>query len=119
MATDAATSNKIELEIVTPRGRALAAQVDEVTAPSVAGEFGVLLMFGYGLSSWFGVALIDASAIVNLLLASAQYHLVRALNRGQDGPQYSTILALPFALFIASLGSQCSCISIPQVVRHI
>ncbi|WP_394820496.1 ATP synthase F1 subunit epsilon [Pendulispora albinea] len=34
--------NKIELEIVTPRGRALAATVDEVTAPSVNGELGVL-----------------------------------------------------------------------------
>jgi F-type H+-transporting ATPase subunit epsilon len=33
---------KIQLEIVTPRGRALAASVDEVTAPSVQGEFGVL-----------------------------------------------------------------------------
>jgi F-type H+-transporting ATPase subunit epsilon len=32
----------IRLEIVTPRGRALAANVDEVTAPSVEGEFGVL-----------------------------------------------------------------------------
>jgi F-type H+-transporting ATPase subunit epsilon len=35
-------TNKIALEIVTPRGRALIATVDEVTAPSVAGEFGVL-----------------------------------------------------------------------------
>ena len=34
--------DKIQLEIVTPRGRALAASVDEVTAPSVDGEFGVL-----------------------------------------------------------------------------
>ena len=34
--------NKIELEIVTPRGKALAVQVDEVRAPSVEGEFGVL-----------------------------------------------------------------------------
>jgi F-type H+-transporting ATPase subunit epsilon len=33
---------KIQLEIVTPRGRALAVSVDEVTAPSVEGEFGVL-----------------------------------------------------------------------------
>jgi F-type H+-transporting ATPase subunit epsilon len=33
---------KIELEIVTPRGLALTATVDEVTAPSVDGEFGVL-----------------------------------------------------------------------------
>src|SRR5579883_144529 len=35
-------TDKIQLEIVTPRGRALAAQVDEVTAPSVDGQFGVL-----------------------------------------------------------------------------
>jgi F-type H+-transporting ATPase subunit epsilon len=35
-------ADKIELEIVTPKGRALAATVDEVTAPSVQGEFGVL-----------------------------------------------------------------------------
>ncbi len=34
--------NKIELEIVTPKGRALSATVDEVTAPSVNGELGVL-----------------------------------------------------------------------------
>ncbi len=36
------THNKIELEIVTPKGRALRVEVDEVTAPSVNGEFGVL-----------------------------------------------------------------------------
>jgi F-type H+-transporting ATPase subunit epsilon len=35
-------ADAILLEIVTPRGRALAASVDEVTAPSVEGEFGVL-----------------------------------------------------------------------------
>jgi F-type H+-transporting ATPase subunit epsilon len=35
-------ADKIALEIVTPRGRALMAAVDEVTAPSVQGEFGVL-----------------------------------------------------------------------------
>ena len=37
-----AAADKIELEIVTPKGRALVATVDEVTAPSVQGEFGVL-----------------------------------------------------------------------------
>ena len=35
-------AEQIQLEIVTPRGRALAVAVDEVTAPSVDGEFGVL-----------------------------------------------------------------------------
>src|SRR5271169_15629 len=36
------TENKILLEIVTPEGRKLAVTADEVTAPSVDGEFGVL-----------------------------------------------------------------------------
>jgi len=35
-------ADKIDLEIVTPKGRALVVQCDEVTAPSVQGEFGVL-----------------------------------------------------------------------------
>ena len=35
-------ADKIDLEIVTPKGKALTASVDEVTAPSVNGEFGVL-----------------------------------------------------------------------------
>src|SRR6202171_4695410 len=35
-------ADKIQLEIVTPRGRALTTLVDEVTAPSIDGEFGVL-----------------------------------------------------------------------------
>jgi F-type H+-transporting ATPase subunit epsilon len=35
-------AEKIALEIVTPKGRALSASVDEVTAPSVQGEFGML-----------------------------------------------------------------------------
>jgi F-type H+-transporting ATPase subunit epsilon len=34
--------DKIQLEIVTPKGRALTATADEVTAPSVDGEFGVM-----------------------------------------------------------------------------
>ena len=35
-------TDKILLEIVTPTGRALSVQADEVTAPSVDGEFGVM-----------------------------------------------------------------------------
>ncbi len=35
-------ADQIQLEIVTPRGAVLSAAVDEVTAPSVEGEFGVL-----------------------------------------------------------------------------
>jgi F-type H+-transporting ATPase subunit epsilon len=37
-----AAQEKISLEIVTPKGTALAVDTDEVTVPSVAGEFGVL-----------------------------------------------------------------------------
>jgi F-type H+-transporting ATPase subunit epsilon len=35
-------ADKILLEIVTPKGRALSVTADEVTAPSVDGEFGVM-----------------------------------------------------------------------------
>ena len=44
MATEqrAAGTDKIQLEIVTPKGRALDVVADEVTAPSVEGEFGVM-----------------------------------------------------------------------------
>jgi F-type H+-transporting ATPase subunit epsilon len=41
MASDL-PKDKIQLEIVTPKGRALTASVDEVTAPSVDGDFGVM-----------------------------------------------------------------------------
>jgi F-type H+-transporting ATPase subunit epsilon len=35
-------ADKINLEIVTPRGKALSADADEVTAPGAAGEFGAM-----------------------------------------------------------------------------
>ena len=37
-----AEDNRIQLEIVTPKGRALAVAVDEVSLPGENGEFGVL-----------------------------------------------------------------------------
>lgn len=37
-----AASDKLLLEIVTPKGKALSEEVDEVTAPAQGGEFGVL-----------------------------------------------------------------------------
>jgi len=42
MATEEVRSDKIHLEVVTPKGRALDISVDEVTAPGVGGEFGVM-----------------------------------------------------------------------------
>ena len=41
-AETAAAQNKLALEIVTPRGRALSVLADEVTVPGVTGEFGVM-----------------------------------------------------------------------------
>ncbi len=35
-------ADKIQLEVVTPQGRALSVMAEEVTAPSVDGEFGVM-----------------------------------------------------------------------------
>ena len=48
-----AAADKIDLEIVTPKGKALSVTVDEVTAPSVQGEFGILP--GYDVTTWYGV----------------------------------------------------------------
>ena len=41
-AAELMADGKVTLEIVTPQGLALREEVDEVTAPSVSGEFGVL-----------------------------------------------------------------------------
>jgi len=59
---------------------------------------------GYGLSLWFGVALIGASVMVNLLAGRHHVHLVRAINPGQNGQQHSSILAVSLALFIGMVG---------------
>src|ERR1700679_3135977 len=43
MATqESVRADKVQLDIVTPKGRALGVLADEVTVPSVEGEFGVL-----------------------------------------------------------------------------
>lgn len=51
----------MKLEVVTPTGKALAAEVDEVTAPGAQGEFGVLpghrpslMMLGGGAITYTG-----------------------------------------------------------------
>src|SRR5580658_7990346 len=45
-------NDKIAIEIVTPEGKKLAALADEVTAPSVDGEFGVLAALRTGIVSY-------------------------------------------------------------------
>jgi F-type H+-transporting ATPase subunit epsilon len=41
-AQESVRADKVQLDIVTPKGRALGVLADEVTVPSVEGEFGVL-----------------------------------------------------------------------------
>jgi putative membrane protein len=58
----------------------------------------------YGLSLWFGTALIGASVAVNVFSALHHLQIVRALNpRGGDRP-HSTTLAISTALFVALVG---------------
>jgi putative membrane protein len=69
-------------------------QLAQRTAPRAA----------YGLSLWFGTALIGASVVVNVLSALHHLQVVRALNpRGGDRP-HSTTLAISTSLFLALVG---------------
>lgn len=65
---------------------------------------GVPPMPGYRSSLWFGVALIIASVMVNLLAGWHHLRLVRAINPGQKGQPHSTIFAVSLTLFIALVG---------------
>ncbi len=58
----------------------------------------------YGLSLWFGTALIAASVLVNLLASWRHLQLVRALNPGHGDPLYSTTLAVSTSVFLALVG---------------
>jgi len=58
----------------------------------------------YGLSLWFGTALIGAGVLVNLLSGWSHVQLVRAFNRQQGHQPYSTALAVFTCLFLALVG---------------
>ena len=58
----------------------------------------------YGLSLWFGTALIGAGVLVNLLSGWRHVQLVRTFNREQGHPPYSTSLAVFTCLFLALVG---------------
>jgi len=58
----------------------------------------------YGLSLWFGTALIGAGVLVNLLSGWSHVQLVRAFNRQQGRQPYSTALAVFTCLFLALVG---------------
>ncbi|MGA8492414.1 MAG: DUF302 domain-containing protein [Terriglobales bacterium] len=58
----------------------------------------------YGLSLWFGTALIAAGVVVNLVSAGHHLRLVRQLNRGGPIPSRPSTQAVLIALFLALVG---------------
>jgi uncharacterized protein (DUF302 family)/uncharacterized membrane protein YidH (DUF202 family) len=58
----------------------------------------------YGLSLWFGTALIAVGVVVNLLSAWHHLRLVRELNRGGPVPSRPSTQAVLIALFLALVG---------------
>jgi uncharacterized protein (DUF302 family)/uncharacterized membrane protein YidH (DUF202 family) len=58
----------------------------------------------YGLSLWFGTALIGASVAVNLLSVWHHVQLVRTFNPGQGDQLHSTSLAVSTSLFLVLVG---------------
>lgn len=58
----------------------------------------------YGLSSWFGTALIGVGVIVNVFSGWQHARLVRELDRGETGHARSSTQAVAIALFLALVG---------------
>jgi uncharacterized protein (DUF302 family)/uncharacterized membrane protein YidH (DUF202 family) len=58
----------------------------------------------YGLSLWFGTALIGAGVTVNLFSGWHHLRLIRNMDRGQRVPSHSTTLAIATTLFLALVG---------------
>ena len=58
----------------------------------------------YGLSLWFGTALIGAGIAVNLFSGWHHARLVHRMNRGQEMHFHSTALAVTTCLFLTLIG---------------
>src|SRR5258708_5641825 len=58
----------------------------------------------YGLSLWFGTALIGASVVVNLSSGWHHIQLVRTINPVQGAQPHSTTLAVSTSAFLALVG---------------
>ncbi len=58
----------------------------------------------YGLSFWFGTALIVLGVVVNLVCARNHIHLIQELNRGGTGYNRPSSLAVTVAVTLAVLG---------------
>ena len=62
-------------------------------------------MRSYGLTLWFGTALIAAGVVVNLLSGWHHARLVQSLTAGRGDQLHSTTLAVSTSLFLALVGS--------------
>lgn len=58
----------------------------------------------YGLSLWFGTALIAAGVILNVFAGFHHLHLVRKLDSGEIPRSHPTAQALALAIFLAVVG---------------
>jgi uncharacterized protein (DUF302 family)/uncharacterized membrane protein YidH (DUF202 family) len=58
----------------------------------------------YGLSLWFGTALIVAGVIMNLVAAWRHATIIRRLNEGREAPVHRATLAIATCVFLALVG---------------
>jgi putative membrane protein len=58
----------------------------------------------YGLSLWFGTALIAAGVAVNLFSAWRHLRLIRIMEVGQTAPPHNSTLAVATCIFLAFVG---------------
>jgi putative membrane protein len=59
---------------------------------------------GYGLSLWFGTALIAAGVVLNVFAGFHHLNLVKKLDSGETSRSQPTTQALALALFLAMVG---------------
>jgi putative membrane protein len=58
----------------------------------------------YGLSLWFGTALIAAGVILNVFAAFHHFNLVKKLDSGETPRSHATAQAFALAIFLAVVG---------------
>lgn len=58
----------------------------------------------YGLSLWFGTALIAAGIVLNVFVGIHHMKLIKTLDRGEIPRSHPTAQALALALFLAMVG---------------
>src|ERR1700683_1487352 len=58
----------------------------------------------YGLSRWFGTALIAAGVVLNVVAAWRHATLIQRLNEGREAPVHKATLAIATCVFLALVG---------------